>query len=85
MSAIDTVTARAAAIGSSQAENEFHGGATAPVDSPLSGEWAGDLTPADLHEKVGIKSWDEVLCDAAESAYEDAYFGTWQALLGEPC
>lgn len=85
MSALDTITIRAAALGSGQAEREHASGSEGPVDAPLSGEWAGDLTPRDLHERVGIQSWDDVLCDAAEQAFEDAYFGTWQAIQGEPC
>lgn len=80
MSALDRITAQAAALGSSQAEDEFSAGHDNPVDAPLSGEWAGDLTPADLATRCGFSPYNDADSSAACEAFEDAYFGTWQGL-----
>lgn len=49
---------------------------------PLSGEYADDLTPAKLHERLGVPTGDEwdTLCDEVDDAFEESYYEGWESV-----
>lgn len=72
--------AKAKANGREYADNGIAAGEQSPQESPLSGEWAGALTPRDVVEMVaGPGTFDNAydsevtdLCDAWEDGYLSA-------------
>ena len=45
-------------------------------ESPLSGEWAGSITPADIYRELGITSEDDEdssILDSWESGYNEFF------------
>ena len=53
-------------------------GATEAREAPLSGEWAGDVSPSQIARNVG---WDPASADSSvdelADAWERGYFDTW--------
>ena len=46
------------------------------VESPLSGEWAGSILPADIYRELGIASEDDedgFILDSWESGYNEFF------------
>lgn len=77
--------AKAKANGLEYAINGIAAGETDPAESPLSGEWAGSITPKDV---VNMAVGSETAYDSAEDfeiselcdAWEDGYLGAdWPA------
>lgn len=72
---------KAKAMGREYALNGIAGGQTIPGESPLSGEWAGAITPRDIITELagGDAESYEVLSDWEVSdildAWEDGYNG----------
>lgn len=54
----DAVLETARTWGASLAIVQMRSGLTAPQDGILSGEWSGDLTPADIYRGVLGPDWD---------------------------
>lgn len=69
---------RAKALGREYADNGIAGGDTSPEESPLSGEWAGAVTPADVVRQLGgdpdtLEEWEVTdICDHWEDGYRSA-------------
>lgn len=82
--------AKAKANGREYAENGIAAGQRTPDESPLSGEWAGALTPRDVVEMAagpgtfdGAQDFEVTeLCDAWEDGYLSA---PWALPAGELC
>jgi hypothetical protein len=82
--------AKAKANGREYADNGIAGGEKSPAESPLSGEWAGALTPRDVvNMAAGDGAYDNAqefevtdLCDAWEDGYLSA---SWPEPAGEVC
>lgn len=66
---------RAKAMGREYADNGIAGGQTEPEESPLSGEWAGAITPKDVVERLGgdYDKLDSFEVDDILSFWEDGY------------
>jgi hypothetical protein len=73
--------AKAKANGREYAENGIAAGERSPQESPLSGEWAGAITPRDVVEMAvgsdtayhSAEGWESnELCDAWEDGYYSA-------------
>lgn len=69
---------RAKALGREYAENGIAGGETEPMDSPLSGEWAGAIAPRDIVEQLTGKAdtfdtLEGFEVDDIASYWEDGY------------
>lgn len=85
------VEAKAKANGREYADNGIAAGETSPADSPLSGEWAGALTPKDV---VNMAAGSDRAFDMAQGyevtelcdAWEDGYLSApWPEPAGELC
>lgn len=69
---------RAKALGLEYATNGIAGGETEPEESPLSGEWAGSLTPKDVVAQLGgdiekLEDWEVTdILDHWEDGYNSA-------------
>lgn len=66
---------RAKALGREYADNGIAGGDTAPEESPLSGEWAGAITPKDVVAQLGgnIETLEHFEVEDILSHWEDGY------------
>jgi hypothetical protein len=82
--------AKAKANGLEYATNGIAAGERSPSESPLSGEWAGALTPRDVVNMAcgadvfdNAQEWEVTeLCDAWEDGYLSA---EWPLPAGELC
>jgi hypothetical protein len=82
--------AKARSNGLEYATNGIAGGEKSPSESPLSGEWAGAVTPRDVvNMACGIDAFEIAeewavteLCDAWEDGY---YSAQWPEPAGELC
>ncbi|WNN95097.1 hypothetical protein SEA_MAGRITTE_146 [Microbacterium phage Magritte] len=68
----------AAELGSQQALAERRSGALEPRESPLSGEWAGDVSPSQIASSVGYTGTSDGAVDELCDAWERCYFDTWR-------
>lgn len=66
---------RAKALGREYADNGIAGGQTAPEESPLSGEWAGAITPKDIVAQLGgdIEKTEHFEVEQILDYWEDGY------------
>lgn len=66
---------RAKAFGKEYAEHGIKAGDTAPLESPLSGEWAGAITPKDVVAQLGgnIETLEHFEVEDILSHWEDGY------------
>ena len=69
---------RARALGLEYATNGIAGGERAPEESPLSGEWAGAISPRDIVGQLGgdyskLEDFEvSDICDSWEDGYNSA-------------
>lgn len=80
--------ARASAMRPADAPGILEAIAAGDVPYPLSGEWAGDMTPNRLCAEILGEHWDgwpgedhDVLCDEYEDGFQVAYHETIASLI----
>lgn len=77
----ETPECRAETFGGNTAAAEMAFGAGNPREAPLSGEWAGEVTPASLFvmvmERIAEPGPDFDLMDSLAESFEAGYFARW--------
>lgn len=68
----------AAELGSQQALAEIRNGAEEPRESPLSGEWADEVSPSRIAAAVSYTGTSDSAVDELADAWERCYFDTWE-------